>query len=325
MSFSDFIQIRDQNVFETSALDLFKYQYSHNLVYQEYCDLIRCTPSNVSQLEHIPFLPISFFKTHRVSTTSKTPEKIFRSSTTTGQTPSQHYIFSLADYCKSFREGFRHFYGPITDYTILAVLPSYLERDDASLVFMANDLIRQSQQSLSGFYLNEWERLAETLLTLESNKQKTLLLGVSFALLSLVEKKQFVLNHTLVMETGGMKGRRKEMVRSELHELLGEGFGVENIHSEYGMTELLSQAYSKKNGRFKCPPWMRVYGRAIDDPLQKVNFGTIGALNIIDLANRFSCAFIATEDIGRCHSDGSFEVLGRLDQAEIRGCNLLAL
>lgn len=320
-----FHNIKDSADFKNAALHLFKVHYDSNSVYRSYCDLINYDPSDVKNVLDIPFLPIQFFKTHRVATFSQNPEKIFLSSTTTGQIPSKHYIDSLDAYQKSFQRCFQQFYGPITDYTILALLPSYLEREDSSLIYMVENMIQNSEKDLSGFYLDEWEALIGTLKHLESKKEKTLLIGVSFALLDLISKEQFNLKHTLIMETGGMKGRREEMVRHALHKELSKGFGVENIHSEYGMTELLSQAYSKGKGIFKCPPWMKVITRSTDDPFQIVEMGRIGGLNIIDLANENSCPFIATQDLGKRYSNGDFEVLGRFDSAEIRGCNLLAL
>ena len=311
--------------FKQHALELFKYQYENNTVYRSYCDLINNAYSEVSEVHQIPFLPIQFFKSHTVSCVSKAPDKIFLSSKTTGQIASRHFVNDLNIYHKSFEKGFNEFYGSIKDYAILALLPSYLERENSSLVYMANQLIHQSKHPLSGFYLDEWDQLINTLQTLEKEGQKTILLGVTFALLILIEKKKLNLNNTIIMETGGMKGMRKEFVREAIHSSFKKGFGVKNIHSEYGMTELMSQAYSKKNGLYNCPPWMKVLIRSTDDPFEIIQEEKTGALNIIDLANVESCAFIATQDLGKTHKDGSFEVIGRFDNSEIRGCNLIAL
>ena len=311
--------------FKQHALELFKYQYENNTVYRSYCDLINNAYSEVSEVHQIPFLPIQFFKSHTVSCVSKAPDKIFLSSKTTGQIASRHFVNDLNIYHKSFEKGFNEFYGSIKDYAILALLPSYLERENSSLVYMANQLIHQSKHPLSGFYLDEWDQLINTLQTLEKEGQKTILLGVTFALLILIEKKKLNLNNTIIMETGGMKGMRKEFVREAIHSSFKKGFGVKNIHSEYGMTELMSQAYSKDNGLYNCPPWMKVLIRSTDDPFEIIQEEKTGALNIIDLANVESCAFIATQDLGKTHKDGSFEVIGRFDNSEIRGCNLIAL
>jgi len=311
--------------FKQHALELFKYQYENNTVYRSYCDLINNAYSEVSEVHQIPFLPIQFFKSHTVSCVSKAPDKIFLSSKTTGQIASRHFVNDLNIYHKSFEKGFNEFYGSIKDYAILALLPSYLERENSSLVYMANQLIHQSKHPLSGFYLDEWDQLINTLQTLEKEGQKTILLGVTFALLILIEKKKLNLNNTIIMETGGMKGMRKEFVREAIHSSFKKGFGVKNIHSEYGMTELMSQAYSKENGLYNCPPWMKVLIRSTDDPFEIIQEEKTGALNIIDLANVESCAFIATQDLGKTHKDGSFEVIGRFDNSEIRGCNLIAL
>ncbi len=320
-----FYKIEDPLDFEHAARNLFKEQYHNNKVYRSYCDLINCHPSDVFHVTDIPFLPIQFFKTHRITTFLDTPKKTFLSSSTTGQIPSKHHLINLEDYENSFKKCFEQFYGSITDYTVLALLPSYLERQDSSLVYMVEKLIQNSKKEQSGFYLNEWKDLIQTLKELDERGEKTLLLGVSFALLDLIAQEQFKLKHTLIMETGGMKGRRKEMIRDALHNELSIGFGVDKIHSEYGMTELLSQAYSKGDGIFECPPWMKVFVRSVEDPFQLIDFGRSGGLNIIDLANQNSCAFIATQDLGRSFSDNRFEVLGRFDSAEIRGCNLMVL
>jgi hypothetical protein len=268
-------------------------------------------------------MPIQFFKEFQVKTTDFEPEKVFLSSGTTGSIQSKHLVKDLNWYDWSFREAFDYFYGPIEDYVVLALLPSYLERDGSSLIYMADDFIKRSKHKESGFYLNNRKELVENLNELEKSGKKTLLLGVSFALLDLVEEHPFSLKHTIVMETGGMKGRRKEMIRKELHQVLASGFGVEHIHSEYGMTELLSQAYSKGKGIFQCPPWMKIKIRDTEDALTLLPTGKSGGINIIDLANRYSCSFLATQDLGRCIDEINFEVLGRFDNSDIRGCNLL--
>lgn len=311
--------------FKTAALHVFKFQFENNSVYRSFCDLLFKNPSDIQHVEDIPFLPIQFFKSHEVISTTSSIQKIFTSSGTTGQTNSKHLVSDLSVYEKSFEKAFGNFYGNIEGYVVLALLPSYLERDGSSLIYMADALIKQSKQVESGFYLNNLEALKNTLLKLESENRKVLLIGVSFALLDLVEYHQFQLKNTIIMETGGMKGRRKELIRNELHEILKDGFGVQEIHSEYGMTELLSQAYSKGHGVFKCPPWMHVLTRDTEDALTIQNPGKTGGLNVIDLANYNSCAFIATQDLGKIHPDGSFEIIGRFDNSDIRGCNLMAL
>jgi hypothetical protein len=276
-------------------------------------------------LKEIPFLPIQFFKSHKVLSSQKPIERTFSSSGTTGSITSKHYITDISFYEKSFRKGFEQFYGNIEDYVILALLPSYLEREGSSLIYMVDALIKQSNHKESGFYLNNLSELNETLLKLESQGKQTLLIGVSFALLDFIETYSFKLKYTLVMETGGMKGRRKELVRSELHSILKQGFGVENIHSEYGMTELLSQAYSRGDGIFECPNWMKVFVRDPEDALTILDPKKTGGINVIDLANVNSCSFIATQDLGKINQDGTFEIVGRFDHSDIRGCNLMVL
>ena len=317
--------IQSETDFKANALEVFKFQFEHNAVYRSFCDLLYKHPSDVTSLEQIPFLPIEFFKTHTIISTNKPTKATFTSSGTTGSIVSKHHVVDLDVYKQSFRTGFESFYGTIENYTVLALLPSYLEREGSSLVYMANDMILQSKQPESGFYLHDLEALKNTLTSLEAKGQKTLLIGVSYALLDLIEAYSFELKHTIVMETGGMKGQRKELVKSELHALLKQGFGVDTIHSEYGMTELLSQAYSKGGGVFKTPPWMKVLTRDPEDALSIQPIGKSGGINIIDLANINSCAFIATQDLGKIRSDGTFEILGRFDQSDIRGCNLMVL
>jgi len=317
--------ITSEASFNAAALAVFKHQFEHNSVYRSFCDLLYKHPSEVKTVEQIPFLPIQFFKSHTVVSNSKSADATFTSSGTTGSIVSKHFVSDLEIYKQSFRRGFKSFYGAIEKYTVLALLPSYLEREGSSLVYMANDMITQSNQPESGFYLHDLEALKNTLLKIEAKRQKTLLIGVSYALLDLIEAHSFKLKHTTVMETGGMKGQRKELVKSELHTILKHGFGVDKIHSEYGMTELLSQAYSKGDGIFNTPPWMKILTRDPEDALSIQPIGKSGGVNIIDLANINSCAFIATQDLGKIHSNGTFEILGRFDESDIRGCNLMVL
>lgn len=317
--------IKNNAEFEALALDIFRFQFENNGVYRSFCDLLYKHPSDIKSLTEIPFLPIQFFKTHDVLSSRAKVEKIFTSSGTTGSTTSKHQVTNLSIYKESYLKGFAHFYGNIEDYVVLALLPSYLERDGSSLIYMVDDLIQKSKHPESGFYLNNLQDLAKTLNMLEAKGQKTLLIGVSFALLDLVEQFQFSLKHTIVMETGGMKGRRKEIIRQELHDVLKKGFGVSQIHSEYGMTELLSQAYSKGNGVFECAPWMKILTRDTEDALTVLPPNKTGGINIIDLANINSCAFIATQDLGKTSENNQFEIIGRFDNSDIRGCNLMAL
>ncbi|NJX14893.1 acyl transferase [Tamlana crocina] len=317
--------IKNDAEFEKQALDVFRFQFENNRIYRSFCDLLYKHPSDVKTITDIPFLPIQFFKTRQVLSSSKPVETTFISSGTTGSTTSKHLVTDLNIYKESFNKGFEHFYGNIKNYVVLALLPSYLEREGSSLIYMVDALIKASEQPESGFYLNNLSELQMQLTKLDAEEKKVLLIGVSFALLDLVETHQFELKNTIVMETGGMKGRRKEMIRAELHQELKQGFGVEHIHSEYGMTELLSQAYSKGNGIFECPPWMKILTRDTEDPLTLNSHNKAGGVNVIDLANINSCAFIATQDLGRVHANGTFEVIGRFDHSDIRGCNLLAL
>lgn len=320
---NNLFNISTETEFSEFALQVFQRQATEVAVYQKYLELIKVKPENVKTLNDIPFLPISFFKSHRVAPQNKEEEIIFSSSGTTGQVSSKHYVSDLSLYENSFRKGFQQFYGKPEVYCILALLPAYLERTGSSLVYMVDDLIKKSTHPKSGFYLNNHQELRSTLEKLKAQGQKTLLIGVSFGLLDFVEEQTFQWPELTVMETGGMKGRRKEMIRSELHFILKQGFGVSNIHSEYGMTELLSQAYSNENGLYHCPPWMKVSTCDSADPFSTTKFGQSGGLNIIDLANINSCAFIATDDLAKVYEDGSFEVLGRFDSAEVRGCNLM--
>ncbi|TXE09637.1 acyl transferase [Seonamhaeicola algicola] len=325
IDYKSIFNIKTNKAFEKKALEIFKFQFENNSVYRSFCDLLYKTPSDVKTIEDIPFLPIQFFKSRTVLSSNSAIETIFTSSGTTGQNTSKHHVTNLKVYQDSFNLGFSHFYGNIEDYVVLALLPSYLERKGSSLIYMVDALIKQSKQPESGFYLNNLSELKNTLTTLDCEGKKILLIGVSFALLDLVETYKFNLKNTIIMETGGMKGRRKELIRNELHNILKHGFGVDEIHSEYGMTELLSQAYSKGNGIFNCPHWMRVLTRDTEDPLSIQKPRKTGGLNIIDLANINSCAFIATQDLGRLNTNGSFEIIGRFDHSDIRGCNLMVL
>ncbi|MDB2675687.1 acyl transferase [Flavobacteriales bacterium] len=310
-----------QTTFEEKALKAFQLQAKNCQPYTKYLKLLNTDVSAIKSITEIPFLPIEFFKSHQIISNKNTVQKIFTSSGTTGQDLSQHCITDINVYIESFRRGFNHFYGNIKDYRILALLPSYLERDGSSLVFMCKHLIEESKHTDSGFYLNNIDELASILQ--KKDEKKTLLIGVSYALLDLAEQYPTKLENTIVMETGGMKGKRKEMVKSELHDVLKKAFHLENIHSEYGMTELLSQAYSKKNGVFETPHWMKVFVRDAQDPLTLLGHQQTGGINVIDLANINSCSFIATQDLGKTIDDYSFELKGRLELSDIRGCNLL--
>ena len=317
--------LRSVTEFNAIALEIFYRQARNNSVYAQYLSHLGVDPAQITAVEDIPYLPIRFFKSHYIVSGDNKPETVFTSSGTTGQIPSRHFVADLAWYERSFLEGFNHVYGDPKQYCFLALLPSYLEREGSSLVYMAEKLMQESGHRQNDFFLHRLPALVQTLDDLERKEQPTILIGVTFALLDLVAKVKLRLNHTVVMETGGMKGRRKEMIREEVHEELQHGLQVQHVHSEYGMTELLSQAYSQGEGIFKCPPWMRVSTRETTDPLSPAATGKSGGLNIIDLANVHSCAFIATEDLGRVYADGSFKALGRFDHSEVRGCNLMAL
>ncbi|SNR55840.1 Acyl-protein synthetase, LuxE [Maribacter sedimenticola] len=317
--------IRNREDFLAHALRIFSFQYHNNVIYRSFCNHLGVDTGTVTKLEQIPFLPIEFFKSKKVVSSTGHEEIIFTSSGTTGSQTSKHFVTDLQVYEHSYLKAFTHFYGAIEDYCVLALLPSYLERTGSSLIYMVEDLITKSQHPKSGFFLNEYDRLHQLILELQRTNTKLLIIGVSFALLEFTEKYQLSLQNTIIMETGGMKGRRKELVRQELHHLLKGGFGVSEIHSEYGMTELLSQAYSKGEGIFHCPPWMQVLIRDTEDPLSYQKIGKNGGINIIDLANINSCSFIATQDLGKVNNDGSFEVIGRFDNSDIRGCNLMVL
>lgn len=322
-NFEKIFDIKNHSEFKKQCLDIYNFQYENNMVYQNYCNMICEDPTDVNEINKIPFLPISFFKTKKILSTDNF-EKVFYSSGTTTNSRSKHFISSLKLYQKSFINNFKLNYSDITQYTILALLPNYYDNKDSSLIYMIEKLIKLSKSKESGFFLDDYINLSKKLIELDTKKErKTILIGVPYALLDMIDFNQFQLNNTIIMETGGMKGRRKEMVRTELHEKLKRGFGVSKIHSEYGMTELLSQAYSKGDGIFKTPSWMKVIIRDINDA-QNLDFNKkSGAINIIDLANYNSCSFIATDDMGKYINNDEFELIGRVDNSDIRGCNLL--
>jgi len=310
------IDLKSEINFNVEALKIFNYQYNNNKVYNKYCNLLNIT--KVSKIEEIPFLPIQFFKSHKVLC-KRNYSHIFKSSGTEGKR-SKHYVYDIDLYIKSFSKMFKMQYGKIKETIFLGLLPSYLEQENSSLIFMVDYLIKNSGQSESGFYMNDYKKLFKVI---SNNKNKRIILfGVSYALLDFIEKYSIKSNNLVIVETGGMKGRKKEITRDELHERLKQGFNAKSIHSEYGMTELLSQAYSNKNGIFKSPSWLKVLARDINNPLSVKTTGK-GALNFIDLANVNSCSFIASDDIGEVYKDSSFSVLGRLSNSEIRGCNLM--
>lgn len=318
----------DSRDFDSNALSVFKFQYQHNPVYREYCDLLHCDPASVSNISAIPFLPIGFFKSREVKTTQFAHEVLFESSKTTGATASRHFVKDASIYKESYLKAFHLFYGDAAQYCIIGLLPSYLERENSSLVYMVDDLIRISGNTHSGFYLQDFKKLYETLKHNEEIGQRTLLIGVTFALLDFASEYPLPLLHTTIIETGGMKGRKKEMTRAEVHQELEMKFQTSEIHSEYGMTELLSQAYATHQGVFTCPPWMKMLVRDADDPfrVQSNTQGTEpinGLGNIIDLANMYSCAFIATDDVVKLHPGNTFEILGRADNSDVRGCSLM--
>ena len=322
-NFEKIFDIKNHSEFKKQCLDIYNFQYENNMVYKSYCNMICEDPTDVNEINKIPFLPISFFKTKKILSTDNF-EKVFYSSGTTTNSRSKHFISSLKLYQKSFVNNFKLNYSDITQYTILALLPNYYDNKDSSLIYMIEKLIKLSKSKESGFFLDDYVNLSRKLIELDTKKErKTILIGVPYALLDIIDFNQFQLNNTIIMETGGMKGKRKEMVRAELHEKLKRGFGVSKIHSEYGMTELLSQAYSKGDGIFKTPSWMKVIIRDINDA-QNLDFNKkSGAINIIDLANYNSCSFIATDDMGKYINNDEFELIGRVDNSDIRGCNLL--
>jgi phenylacetate-coenzyme A ligase PaaK-like adenylate-forming protein len=329
---TDIFTISSQKQFEKIALKVFRFQYENNLVYKEFCDFLKTDVQRVKSIQQIPFLPIQFFKSHNVVSNTNPIQTTFSSSGTTGMITSKHLVTDVTLYEESYRKGFAEFYGNIENYVVLALLPSYLEREGSSLIYMVEDLIQLSNHPESGFYLHNHQDLIKKLIELDESGQNVILIGVTYALLDLIEKQKFNLQNTIIMETGGMKGKRKEMIREELHEQLCNGFGVSAIHSEYGMTELLSQAYSLGEGIFECPSWMQILIRDTEDALNYIPQGKTGGINVIDLANINSCSFIATQDLGKkypqqpaCRQAGSFEVLGRFDNSDIRGCNLMVI
>jgi len=316
--------IASEEDFLQQALEIFRFQYEENEIYKKWTDLLKVNPQLVIQLSQIPFLPIEFFKKFEVvsSPTSRDTVK-FTSSSTTSQIPSTHYVNKIKLYEKSFLRGFEMFYGSPENYCILALLPNYLQRGGSSLVFMCKELIERSKHPVSGFFLDNREDLIYKIKELRKAGQRTLLIGVSYALMDLCDLGVELDENFTVMETGGMKGARKELLKPELHHYLKQGFTINTIHSEYGMTELLSQAYSKKDGLFEAPPWMRFLTREVDDPLKIRTDHKTGGINVIDLANIYSCAFIATKDLGRVHPDNTLELMGRYDHSDVRGCNLM--
>jgi hypothetical protein len=323
ISSQDIFTISGAKQFEKIALKVFRFQYENNAVYRSFCDLIKTEKGIVKSLEQIPFLPIQFFKSHEVLSSKDPIQETFTSSGTTGMITSKHLITDVTLYEQSYQNTFSEFYGNIEDYAVLALLPSYLEREGSSLIYMVQDLIDRSNNENSGFYLHNYNELISKLIELDASGQNIILIGVTYALLDLIEIQKFQLKNTIIMETGGMKGKRKEIIREELHAILCDGFGVSSIHSEYGMTELLSQAYSLGNGIFECPSWINILIRDPEDALSYVASGKTGGINVIDLANINSCSFIATQDLGKKYPNNSFEVLGRFDNSDIRGCNLM--
>ncbi len=312
----------DYQNFDQIAFEVFKFQYKNNTVYKSYCDLLKKTPSNVENISRIPFLPISFFKSHSVICTKKY-DKVFYSSGTTNDNISKHYVSDINIYEKSFLKNFIDNYGDPKEYVILGLLPNYMENENSSLIYMVNNLIELSKSNDSGFFLKEYDPIIEKMKSLCRKNKTIVLIGVSYALLDLTKNKNLNLENTIIIETGGMKGRKREMIKKELHEILKERTGLKKIHSEYGMTELLSQAYSKSDGIFSCPKWMKIFIRDINDPNFLYSSNKSGGINIIDLANVNSCSFIATDDMGSLHKNGSFEIMGRIDHSDTRGCNLL--
>ena len=319
----DIFAIASKKEFEKITLKVFRFQYENNKIYNSFCNYLGKSPSNVKQISDIPFLPIQFFKSEKIVSSTNEPKVVFTSSGTTGIITSKHFVTDVLVYENSYNKAFALFYGNIENYCVLALLPSYLEREGSSLIYMVEDLIKSSSHKDSGFYLNNLEQLSNKIIELENQDQNIILIGVTYALLDLIEYKKFQLKNTIIMETGGMKGKRKEIIREELHQTLCDGFGVNAIHSEYGMTELLSQAYSLGNGIFECPIWMDVLIRDTEDALSYVEVGKTGGINVIDLANINSCSFIATQDLGKKYENKTFEVLGRFDNSDIRGCNLM--
>lgn len=322
-NWADFFAIQTEDDFNQQCLETYRFQLLHCQVYRDYVSLIGKEKNQIQHYSEIPFMPIEFFKTQRVLAAGMDPQIIFSSSGTTGMVTSKHLVADLSIYEQTFRRIFENFYGPIRDIAVLALLPSYLERSGSSLIYMIDDLMKQSKQAESNYFLYNHQELYNTLVKLKAKGTKTILFGVTYALLDFIEQYALEFPELIIMETGGMKGKRKEMVKEEIHQLLQDAFKVNGIHSEYGMTELLSQGYSCGQGIFHLPKWMRILIRDTNDPLSLISSNRTGGINVIDLANRYSCSFIATQDLGKVYADGSFEILGRFDQSDIRGCNLL--
>ena len=320
---NEIFTIPDENTFVAKAIEVFRYQYEENTIYQKFVDGFKTDIEEINSIEKIPFLPVELFKTHKIKSGNFQEQKIFTSSGTTSNQSASHFVRDLKIYEEAFIKSFETFYGYPGDYVFLALLPSYLERSGSSLIFMMEELIKLSGDKRSGFFLDEFDQLFEVLTKLKEEKRKTILIGVTYALIDFAEAFQINFPELIVMETGGMKGKRKEMIRAEVHELIKPKFGVDIIHSEYGMTELMSQSYSFGNGIFKTPSWMRVFSREMYDPMQYCNFGATGGLNIVDLANIDSCSFVSTQDLGKVYENHSFEIIGRFDDSDIRGCNLM--
>ena len=318
--------ISGENEFNELVLKIFRFQHKTNSIYREFSTLLGADPSKINSYLRVPFLPIGFFRDHRIiSGDGNEAEKVFTSSGTTGSIPSRHFIRDLKLYEESFTRSFQIFYGEPEKFRFLALLPGYLERQGSSLVYMLDHFIRNTEKNGSGFFLYDMETLEKILRENQTPSIPTILFGASYALLDFAERFPMNISGVTVMETGGMKGRRKEMIREELHEILCRNLNVERVHSEYGMTELLSQAYSPGHGIFRAPPWMKILIRDVNDPLQFLPWGQTGGINIIDLANIYSCSFIATQDLGKLYEDGSFEVVGRFDDSDVRGCNLMVV
>lgn len=322
-NWKDFFEIKTEYDFNQQCLETYQFQSQHCKIYRDYIRILGKEKAVIEHYTEIPFLPIEFFKTQQVITGGMEAEMVFSSSGTTGMLTSKHFVADLNIYEHTFRRIFEDFYGPLSNIAVLALLPSYLERSGSSLIYMVDDLMKQSDQPESNYFLYNHQELYETLVRLKNKGTKTILFGVTYALLDFIEQYAFDFPELIIMETGGMKGKRREMVKQEIHQLLEKAFGVVGIHSEYGMTELLSQGYSSGQGIFQLPKWMKILIRDTNDPLSLIPSNKSGGINVIDLANRYSCSFIATQDLGKVHADGSFEILGRFDQSDIRGCNLL--
>lgn len=322
-NWKDYFEIKTEEDFNQHCLDTYRFQSQHCKVYRDYIRLLGKDKTSIRHFSDIPFMPIEFFKTQQVIADGMNAEVTFSSSGTTGMVTSKHLVADVDVYEQTFRRIFADFYGPLSDIAVLALLPSYLERNGSSLIYMVDDLMKQSKQPESNYFLYNHQELYDTLILLKNKGTKTILFGVTYALLDFIENYAFEFPELIIMETGGMKGKRKEMVKQEIHQLLEKAFVVNGIHSEYGMTELLSQGYSAGKGIFRLPKWMKILIRDTNDPLSLIPPHKTGGINVIDLANRYSCSFIATQDLGKVYQDGSFEILGRFDQSDIRGCNLL--